>query len=139
MNRSPRQILGVPPDATLEQCKRVMRRIVFETHPDRFPNDPVREARCKEVIGAWSVLTGQWSAPTREPEPDWAQAPPMSTALARPWAQAPAPRIRSLAPSREYMSDQAELEEYYGQLGYWKRDGKLHISLAEILQWIDQS
>lgn len=58
--RSPREILGVPADATPEEIKRQYRRLVRIHHPDR--SDPfltaVKEEILKHINRAYAALTG---------------------------------------------------------------------------------
>lgn len=51
------QVLGVSPDATAEEVKRVYRKLALETHPDRNPNDPNAEERFKKISEAYGVLS----------------------------------------------------------------------------------
>lgn len=50
------QTLGVSPDATVEEIKKVYRKLALETHPDRNPNDPSAEERFKKISEAYGVL-----------------------------------------------------------------------------------
>lgn len=50
------QTLGVSPDATGEEIKKVYRKLALETHPDRNPNDPSAEERFKKISEAYGVL-----------------------------------------------------------------------------------
>lgn len=49
--------LGVGRDATPEQLKKAFRRLARETHPDANPDDPVAEAKFREVAEAYEVLS----------------------------------------------------------------------------------
>lgn len=51
------QVLGVAPDASAEEVKRVYRKLALETHPDRNPNDPNAEERFKRISEAYGVLS----------------------------------------------------------------------------------
>lgn len=50
-------ILGVDPNADLGQIKRAYRRLALECHPDRFPGDPARAERFRQVSKAYDVLS----------------------------------------------------------------------------------
>ena len=49
------EVLGVPHDATTEEIKKAFRRLAFESHPDRNPEDGAAE-RFKEINEAYEVL-----------------------------------------------------------------------------------
>lgn len=49
--------LGVEKKASQEEIKKAYRKLAFEYHPDRNPNDKEAEARFKEVGEAYSVLS----------------------------------------------------------------------------------
>lgn len=51
------QVLGISPDASAEEVKRVYRKLALETHPDRNPNDPTAEERFKRISEAYGVLS----------------------------------------------------------------------------------
>jgi molecular chaperone DnaJ len=50
-------ILGVPRDASPEDIKKAFRRLARDTHPDANPNDPMADARFREVAEAYEVLS----------------------------------------------------------------------------------
>jgi molecular chaperone DnaJ len=50
------QLLGVPRDADEEQIKRAYRKLAFQYHPDRNPDDTAAAERFKEVTEAYEVL-----------------------------------------------------------------------------------
>ncbi len=50
-------ILGVSPDASLEEIKRVYRKLVLKYHPDRNPGDREAEEKFKEINEAYDVLS----------------------------------------------------------------------------------
>src|SRR2546429_9056046 len=51
--------LGVSPDATQDEIKRVSRKLLAENHPDRNPGNKAAEDRYKAVSEAKEVLTDQ--------------------------------------------------------------------------------
>jgi len=50
-------ILGVSRDADADEIKRAFRRLAREYHPDRNPDDPQAEARFKEALAAFEILS----------------------------------------------------------------------------------
>jgi molecular chaperone DnaJ len=50
-------VLGVQRTCTLEDLKRVYRKLALEYHPDRNPGNQEAEERFKEVNEAYSVLS----------------------------------------------------------------------------------
>jgi DnaJ-domain-containing protein 1 len=63
--------LGVPVGSDLETVERAWRRLVLETHPDRFMHDPVRQkeanARLREINAAHEALEAALSPRTSRP------------------------------------------------------------------------
>jgi molecular chaperone DnaJ len=51
------EVLGVGRSASQEEIKRAYRKLALQFHPDRNPNDPVAEARFKEINEAYEVLS----------------------------------------------------------------------------------
>src|ERR1700732_2371214 len=51
--------LGVSPDASQDEIKRVARKLLAENHPDRNPDNKAAEDRYKAVSEAKEVLTDQ--------------------------------------------------------------------------------
>ena len=51
------EVLGVGRAATQEEIKRAYRKLALQSHPDRHPNDPVAEARFKEINEAYEILS----------------------------------------------------------------------------------
>ncbi|WP_264063504.1 DnaJ domain-containing protein, partial [Mycolicibacterium hippocampi] len=49
--------LGVPPDASEEEIKRVARKLLAENHPDRNPGNAAADEKYKAVGEARDVLT----------------------------------------------------------------------------------
>ena len=50
------EILGVPREAADEEIKKAYRKIAFQNHPDRNPDDKAAEQRFKEATEAYEVL-----------------------------------------------------------------------------------
>jgi molecular chaperone DnaJ len=50
------KVLGVSPDASEDEIKRVARKLLSENHPDRNPNDPAADEKYKAVGEARDVL-----------------------------------------------------------------------------------
>ncbi|MFW6178238.1 MAG: molecular chaperone DnaJ [Desulfohalobiaceae bacterium] len=50
------QILGITKTASTEEIKKAYRKLAFEYHPDRNPNDPEAEQKFKEASEAYEVL-----------------------------------------------------------------------------------
>jgi len=53
------QVLDVARDASVQDIKSAYRKLVMRYHPDRNPDDPSAEARCKEASEAYAVLSDQ--------------------------------------------------------------------------------
>ena len=51
------ELLGVGPDASAEEIKRAYRKRARELHPDARPGDAASEARFKELVQAYEVLS----------------------------------------------------------------------------------
>lgn len=51
------QILGVPKDATLEEIKRVYRRLARQYHPDLNPGNKDAEEKFKDIGEAYNILS----------------------------------------------------------------------------------
>lgn len=51
------RILGIPKEADEEQIKQAYRRKAKKYHPDLNPDDPVAEARFKEIVEAYETLS----------------------------------------------------------------------------------
>ncbi|MDJ1182098.1 DnaJ C-terminal domain-containing protein [Roseofilum casamattae] len=60
------QILAVTPDTSIEEVKRVYRRLARQYHPDLNPGDKQAEERFKDILEAYEIL----SDPTRREEYD---------------------------------------------------------------------
>jgi molecular chaperone DnaJ len=53
------EVLGLGRTASQEEIKRTYRKLALQFHPDRNPNDPVSEARFKEINEAYEVLSDE--------------------------------------------------------------------------------
>ncbi|WP_341842005.1 J domain-containing protein [Chitinophaga caseinilytica] len=51
------QVLGVSEDATPSDIKQAFRKLSMEFHPDRNPGNPAAEARFREILDAYRVLS----------------------------------------------------------------------------------
>lgn len=51
------ELLEVSRTATADEIKRAFRRLAFECHPDKHPDDPEAEARFKELAKAYETLS----------------------------------------------------------------------------------
>lgn len=54
-------LLGVARRATAEEIKRAYRKLVFQYHPDRNPNNPEAAEKLKEIMAAYDTLSNQES------------------------------------------------------------------------------
>lgn len=52
----PYKVLGIKRGATAEEAKKAYRKLAFENHPDRNPNNPQAEEKFKEVSEAWDQI-----------------------------------------------------------------------------------
>jgi hypothetical protein len=123
----PHEILGVSRGASAEDVKKAWKKLAFSFHPDRNPGDPSAESRFMLVYEAFLELS-------RRPVP-LAPAPAgdgftRSARPARPQRQAPLllagpTSRRALVEALSYYRDQANLEEAFGDMGYWTRSGTM--------------
>lgn len=61
------QVLGLGPDASMEEIRQAYRRRAQQLHPDRNPGDPRAEERFKQLSEAYRILTS--TEPPTEPAP----------------------------------------------------------------------
>jgi molecular chaperone DnaJ len=74
------EVLGVPRDASDDEIKKAYRKLVFQYHPDRNPDNAEAEAKIREVNAAYAVLGDQdarrsyerlrWGAEPQDTGPD---------------------------------------------------------------------
>lgn len=57
MSQSPYEVLGVKPDASPDDIRKVYRKLAKELHPDLNPGKPEAEARFKTVTAAYDLLS----------------------------------------------------------------------------------
>lgn len=51
------ETLGLEPGASEVEIRRVFRRLAFDNHPDKHPDDAFKEERFKLVAKAYEILT----------------------------------------------------------------------------------
>jgi DnaJ-class molecular chaperone len=57
MAQTPYEVLGVKPNASAEEIRKVYRKLAKQYHPDLNPGKPEAEARFKAVSGAYDLLS----------------------------------------------------------------------------------
>lgn len=55
-------VLGIRPEASPAEVKKAFKELAFQYHPDRNPHNPVAEERFKELVEAYSYITGNVEA-----------------------------------------------------------------------------
>jgi DnaJ-class molecular chaperone len=55
--RTPYEVLGVKPDASADEIRKIYRKLAKQFHPDLNPGKPEAEARFKEVSAAYDLLS----------------------------------------------------------------------------------
>jgi len=55
--QTPYQVLGVKPDASADEIRKVYRKLAKEFHPDLNPGKPEAEARFKSISAAYDLLS----------------------------------------------------------------------------------
>jgi curved DNA-binding protein CbpA len=54
-------LFGVDRKATADEIKRAYRKLVFQYHPDRNPNNPEAAEKLKEIMAAYDILSNEES------------------------------------------------------------------------------
>src|ERR1700757_448247 len=57
MAQTPYEVLGVKPDASADEIRKVYRKLAKEFHPDLNPGKPAAEERFKAVSAAYDLLS----------------------------------------------------------------------------------
>jgi len=52
-------LLGVEKKATSEEIKRAYRKLVFQYHPDRNPDNPEAAEKLKDIMAAYDILSNE--------------------------------------------------------------------------------
>src|SRR5260370_39434275 len=55
--QTPYEVLGVKPDASADEIRKVYRKLAKEFHPDLNPGKPEAEARFKSISAAYDLLS----------------------------------------------------------------------------------
>jgi hypothetical protein len=85
------QVLGVDPDASVEEVRRAYRRLAREHHPDVNP-DPEAPHRFRRITEAYQVLSDEQARATYRPPDDGVADPP------EPPVRQPEPHVRQPEP-----------------------------------------
>ena len=56
MKKTYYEMLGVAPDATLEEIRNAAKRLVEKYHPSKYPGNPQAEARFKQIKSMYAIL-----------------------------------------------------------------------------------
>src|SRR5436309_13635372 len=57
MAQTPYEVLGVKPDASADEIRKVYRKLAKQFHPDLNPGKPEAEARFKSIYAAYDLLS----------------------------------------------------------------------------------
>src|SRR5690349_20542104 len=57
MAQTPYEVLGVKPDASADEIRKVYRKLAKQFHPDLNPGKPEAEARFKSISAAYDLLS----------------------------------------------------------------------------------
>ena len=57
MAQTPYEVLGVKPDASADEIRKVYRNLAKQFHPDLNPGKPEAEARFKSISAAYDLLS----------------------------------------------------------------------------------
>src|ERR1700720_339133 len=57
MAQTPYELLGVKPDASADEIRKIYRKLAKQFHPDINPGKPEAEARFKEISAAYDLLS----------------------------------------------------------------------------------
>lgn len=131
------RVLNVDPSATQTQIKETFHALALANHPDRHPDDAVKEARFKEASAAYEIL----SDPARRaaydqrrlfaarpappppspgpPDPPWYSPPPPRSPPDPSWYSPPPPRWKGRPSSRTTFDTRAG--RYRGPDGRFRR------------------
>ena len=57
MAQTPYEVLGVKPDSSADEIRKVYRKLAKQFHPDLNPGKPEAEARFKAISAAYDLLS----------------------------------------------------------------------------------
>src|ERR671931_1806631 len=57
MAQTPYEVLGVKPDASVDEIRKTYRKLAKQFHPDLNPGKPEAEARFKAISAAYDLLS----------------------------------------------------------------------------------
>lgn len=123
MADDPFQILGVPRTVTRTELKAAFRRIARETHPDT--SGTAGHSRFVAARRAYEQVLDQLDGKAPPPAPSLppAHSSPVSRRPRAEPVRAVEPAWVAKARERAYWTAQNNLENAYGDLGWWTRDG----------------